>query len=282
MKKLCFLVFALILLAAVEAQALSQDEQIKQALVDDNAFGEYLVCKADNTFVSSFRTWGGDGYHLEGSYQIKDGIVSFSNVTGGNSGSNEISTDKNGHLNFDAKYRYLPDKHNGSYIGCLTNIEDGSCFWSVKEIPGDMIIELNGISVYKVYNDIYISENLKMRNSNSLKGKTVKIKGCDFRCNGWVEEPREVVFKGMVISPVEKTVENETIDGISAPWYYIHQQDHDPDGRNEGEDYYVWIFGGYVKEYPAGQIKEDPKVLRQSVERTGLKFCQYINTELKD
>ena len=311
MKKLCFLLFALMILTgcqkkntqkdtaesaaanaepvaveAVEATTpaktqepeipqaeLSPDEKIKQVLVQDNAFGQYLVCKADNTFVSSYRTRGGDGYHFEGSFQIKDGVVSFSDVTGGNFGDHLIFTDNNGSLNLDAQYTYQPEKHNDSFIGCLCSTEDGSCFWSIKKIPADMAIDLNGVSVYRVYNDIYISENLKMRDTNSSKGKTVKINGCDFSCGDWVEEPREVVFKGMVIHPIAKTVETETIDGISAPWYYIHQQDHDPNGRNEGEDYYVWIFGGYVKEYPAGQMKEDPEVLRQSVESIGLKFC---------
>ncbi len=144
-----------------------------------------------------------------------------------------------------------------------------------------MIIEINGIKAYKVSNEIYITENLKMRNTNSLNGKVVEINGCDFRCNGWVEQTRKVVFKGMVVPAIAKTVETETIDGITAPWYYIQQQEHDPLDRNEGEIFYVWIFGGYVKEYPVNTKYENPEELKKSVESIGLKFYQYTNDEKK-
>ncbi len=90
--------------------------------------------------------------------------------------------------------------------------------------------------------DYYLTENLKMRDTNSLNGKVVEIKGCDFRCNGWVEQSRKIVFKGMVVPAIAKTVETETIDGITAPWYYIQQQEHDPFGRNEA----IFIMYGFL------------------------------------
>ena len=76
----------------------------------------------------------------------------------------------------------------------------------------------------------------------------------------------------MTVTPIAKTVSTETIDGITAPWYYIQQQEHDPLDRNEGDICYVWIFGGYVKEYPENTIQEDLQELKKSVETTGLKF----------
>ncbi len=283
MKKIAVVLFALFFIAKVFSQTNElTDAQIKEAFVTQNIFGEYLKFNNDNTFVSDYRTKGGDGYNFEGNYSINKGIISFSNVKGSEWANKSISTDNNGNLNFNSKYRYLPDSNNGTFIGSLYNLEDKSYFWSVKKIPSDMIIEINGIKAYKVNNEIYITENLKMRNTNSLNGKVVEIKGCDFRCNGWVEQTRRVVFKGMVIDGyIAKTVETETIDGITAPWYYIQQQEHDPFFRNEGDVYNVWIFGGYVKEYPVNEKHENPVELKTSVESTGLKFFQYNNDDKK-
>lgn len=275
MKKIVLLFLALCLMAhAFSQEKKLSDSQIKDALVRQNAFGDYLKCNADNTFVSHYRTRGGDGYHFEGAYQIKNGIVSFSNVSGGNFGDHVIFTDNNGTLDLDSEYRYLPEKYNDNFLGCLCNIEDKSCLWTVKEIPEDMPIEINGIKAHKVRKEIYIKENLKMRSQPSLNSKTVEIKGCDFN-NGWVEGFRKVVFKGMIITPIAKTAETETIDGITAPWYYILQQDHDPSGRNDGDVYYVWIFGGYVQEYPKNTMTENPETIQQSVKSIGLKFYQH-------
>ena len=280
MKRFAVFLFVLLFISKAFSQTNElTDAQIKDVLVTQNAFGDYLKCKADNTFVSNFRTKGGDGYHFEGQYSINKGVISFSNVKGTEWANKIICTDNNGNLNLDSKYRYLSDSNNGTFIGCLYNLEDKSYFWSTKEIPSDMIIEINGIKAYKVRNEIYITENLKMRDTNSLKGKAVEIKGCDFRCNGWVEQSRKVVFKGMVIPAIAKTVETETIDGITAPWYYIQQQEHDPLDRNEGDIFYVWIFGGYVKEFSANEKHEDPEELKKSVESIGLKFYQYTNDE---
>ncbi|MBR3813738.1 MAG: hypothetical protein IKK38_07670 [Spirochaetaceae bacterium] len=282
MKRFAVFLFVLLFISKAFSQTNElTDAQIKDVLVTQNAFGDYLKCKADNTFVSNFRTKGGDGYHFEGQYSINKGVISFSNVKGTEWANKIICTDNNGNLNLDSKYRYLPDSNNGTFIGSLYNLEDKSYFWSVKIIPSDMIIEINGIKAYRVRNEIYITENLKMRDSNSLKGKAVEIKGCDFRCNGWVEQSRKVVFKGMVIPAIAKTVETETIDGITAPWYYIQQQEHDPLDRNEGDIFYVWIFGGYVKEFSANEKHEDPEELKKSVESIGLKFYQYANDEKK-
>ena len=283
MKRIIVFLFTLLFISKAFSQTNElTDVQIKNALVTQNIFGEYLKFKNDNTFISDFRTKGGDGYNFEGRYSINKGIISFSNVKGTEWANKIISTDNNGNLNLNSKYRYLPESNNGTFIGCLFNIEDKSYFWSVKEIPSNMIIEINGIKAYKVSNEIYITENLKMRNTNSLNGKIVEINGCDFRCNGWVEQTRKVVFKGMVVPVIAKTVETETIDGITAPWYYIQQQEHDPLDRNEGDVFYVWIFGGYVKEYPVNEKYENPEELKKSVESIGLKFYQNNNNDEKE
>lgn len=278
MKKLFYILFALLILSNAFSQSYNfSDEKIKDILVKQNAFGEYLKCNDNNTFVSKFRTRGGDGYHFEGTFKIQNGVITFSNVTGSEWADNLIVTDNNGSLNFNSKYKFLPDKNNGTYIGCLFNLEDKSYFYSVRKIPANMITQINGTNVYKITGELYVTENLKMRDKPSLKSKVVEIKGCDFKCGGWVEDKRKIVFKGMTVTPIAKTVSTETIDGITAPWYYIQQQEHDPLDRNEGDIHYVWIFGGYVKEYPENTIQEDLQELKKSVETTGLKFYQFNN-----
>ena len=284
MKKLIIFLFALLFASNAFSQNKElTDAQIKDALVTQNTFGEYLKCNVDNTFVSSYRTKGGDGYHFEGTYKIQNGIITFSDVKGTDWANNVLGTDNNGKLNLNSKFRYLADKNNGTNLGCLYDVEDKSYFWSVKAIPQNMIIEIDGIKTCKVTGELSITENLKMRDKPSLNSKVVEIKGCDFRCNGWVEAPRKVVFKGMVINgtKIAKTVETATIDGITAPWYYILQQDHDPLDRGEGDEHYVWIFGGYVKEYPGNAMFEDAQELKKSVESIGLKFYQFNNNEDK-
>ena len=56
---------------------------------------------------------------------------------------------------------------------------------------------------------------------------------------------RTVVFKGEEYKVLAKTVTEETIDGIAAPWYLINVEEacKDPSMRIEK----VWIFGGYTK-----------------------------------
>ncbi len=281
MKKIFILLCASLFISNAFSQSKElTDTQLKDILVTKNTFGEYLKCNSDNTFISSYRTNGGDGYEFEGKYKIQNGIITFSDVKGTDWANKVLSTDNNGNLNLNSKFRYLSDKNNGTNQGCLYDINDKSYFWSVKTIPENMIIEINGIKAYKVVGELYITENLKMRDKPSLKSNVVEVQGCDFRCNGWVESPRKIVFKGMVINgtKIAKTVEQDTIDGITAPWYYILQQDHDPLDRNEGDEHYVWIFGGYVKEYPENAIFENPQEIQKSVESVGLKFKQYNNT----
>ena len=43
-----------------------------------------------------------------------------------------------------------------------------------------------------------------MRDTNSLNGKVVEIKGCDFRCNGWVEQSRKIVLKEWLYQQLQK------------------------------------------------------------------------------
>ena len=71
MKRFTVFLFVLLFVSKIFAQTNElTDAQIKDVLVTQNIFGEYLKFKNDNTFVSDYRTKGGDGYNFEGKYSI--------------------------------------------------------------------------------------------------------------------------------------------------------------------------------------------------------------------
>ena len=92
-----FILFTILFIstACMQAKELT-DAQIKDVLVNQNAFGEYLKCKVDNSFESNYRTKGGDGYYFEGKYKIQNGIITFSDVKGTDWANKVLSTDNNG------------------------------------------------------------------------------------------------------------------------------------------------------------------------------------------
>ena len=113
MKKLIVFLSALLFVSNAFSQSNElTDAQIKEVLVNQNAFGEYLKCSADNSFVSSYRTKGGDGYYIEGKYKIQNGIITFSDIKGTDWADKMLGTDNNGNLNLNSKFRYLADKNN--------------------------------------------------------------------------------------------------------------------------------------------------------------------------
>ena len=65
MKRFFVFLFVLLFVSKIFAQTNElTDAQIKDVLVTQNIFGEYLKFKNDNTFVSDYRTKGGDGYNF--------------------------------------------------------------------------------------------------------------------------------------------------------------------------------------------------------------------------
>ncbi len=59
-----------------------------------------------------------------------------------------------------------------------------------------------------------------------------------------------VLLAGMIKKYSAVTVEKQTIDGITAPWYRISFTDSD------GGEWYYWVFGGYIKEIDNPATKE--------------------------
>src|SRR5574344_952753 len=73
-------------------------------------------------------------------------------------------------------------------------------------------------------------------------------------------------LKGMTSKILACTVREETIDGITAPWYYISLFD----GSDEGIDVNYWIFGGYTEEVSATEIDKLNKNLLDSAIKRGI------------
>jgi hypothetical protein len=105
---------------------------------------------------------------------------------------------------------------------------------------------------------VEILENLKMREYPDINADTVTVSvtSLDGYCmykNPW-ERPtgteRNIVMTGEHYDYYEKTVKQDTIDGITAPWYKIYVQ------QNEIYSEAVWVFGGYLKEYTPEEVTE--------------------------
>lgn len=272
----------MIFVSSVSAQTKTlSDSEIKKILTDKTIFEQELIFNEDNTFISRFNNYG-DGVSIRGKFQIQNGLIVFTDVIDEVQHGKSFSTMYQGEMDFNCKYFYSPDRMDYRYnhSGALVNVENQeSCFYTNKKIAENSIIDIDGIQAYYSPSKIYINENLKMRKSDSVKSETVSIKGCSFeKTMDWVAEERSVVFKGMVIVPVAKTVAKDSVSGISAPWYLIRQREYyGPDERDDGADYFVWIFGGYVTEFTGDKYKENPEIIEKSVESAGLKYIKYEN-----
>ena len=74
-----------------------------------------------------------------------------------------------------------------------------------------------------------------------------------------------ILLAGMIRQFDAITIEKQTIDGITAPWYRISFTDND-----EGATRYYWVFGGYIKEVDNPETKEYEKLFIYSALQKGL------------
>ncbi|MBQ1591580.1 MAG: hypothetical protein II077_06035, partial [Treponema sp.] len=90
-----------------------------------------------------------------------------------------------------------------------------------------------------------VLENTKMRKEPSLNAETVSLAYFDYQNEKYIES-RNVVYVGQVIRIIGATERKETIDGKTAPWYLIYEDDHNGGEFTEGS--LVWVYGGYSYE----------------------------------
>lgn len=130
------------------------------------------------------------------------------------------------------------------------------------------------------------TENLKVRKEPNTKAETGIIDyRFEFMCiideeyvgTGKLNADYELAFEnygsqnlpillaGMVRQFDAVTLEKQTIDGITAPWYRITFTDGD-----EGAARYYWVFGGYIKEVDNPKTKEYEQLFINSALQKGL------------
>ena len=85
-----------------------------------------------------------------------------------------------------------------------------------------------------------------------------------------------VLLAGMKKNYSAVTVDSQTIDGITAPWYRISFTDND-----EGGNRYYWIFGGYIKELDNPDTKEYEQLFFDAAVKNGYLIPQSIINEKK-
>jgi hypothetical protein len=120
--------------------------------------------------------------------------------------------------------------------------------------------EYNGMKVIKCNryeSSIKITENLRMRKYPDINAETVTLPvyreylDSEGRRIAWdFNTKTNVAEAGNVYAYDRKTVKQDTIDGITAPWYRIMVAISDSDGA------FVWVFGGYVKELPPDESEK--------------------------
>lgn len=138
-----------------------------------------------------------------------------------------------------------------------------------EETPVGSECILDGIKVIKHSpNNSYLVaiENLKLRLAPSLTAPTSQYNYTNHFCPYPLEKIRHpirayssyseyaitekqllpLLLTGLVVEFDAVTVEKQTIDGITAPWYRVILRDDGEDGENP----YFWVFGGYIKKVP--------------------------------
>lgn len=145
-------------------------------------------------------------------------------------------------MNSDKPTEYIIDLDISNIYNQGAYISKDKIFWSNRPSAPYKKYEFNGIPCIKYPIKIRINENLKIRKTPSLKGELVHIDYFNYGKRQYIED-RTVVFKGEEYKVLAKTVTDDTIDGITAPWYLIMVEGPAwPDAQTE----MVWIFGGYV------------------------------------
>ena len=119
--------------------------------------------------------------------------------------------------------------------------------------------EVNGLAVIKCNESeslVEIKENLKMRKEPDINADTVTLTVYreyrnDYGAIVWDEgNTSNIVRSGDIYEYEQKTVKQDTIDGITAPWYRIIVVINDFEAAS------VWVFGGYLKEFTPEEVKE--------------------------
>lgn len=254
--------------------AFAGDVDLKTFLVGKT----YALCYTFNpngTYHYHCRVIGGSVV-CDGKYEIKNNKLYFLTTKIEDEDSYSTEFIKNV-IHCSTPYRYDPEIMNLFYKGALINENDGHLIWSEESAPAYAKINHEGIDCIrypwrnKGFDNEYIliKENLKAREKPSTDSNLVSVFGFQ-EDNIYYYKSRHIVFAGQTCTIRAKTIEQDTIDGITAPWYLIYIYGI----QEEGVDAELaWVFGGYVEVIKQNQLEEyDAKyksLLKQSVINAG-------------
>lgn len=279
MKKFSFVIlffcFVYCCLSAQKSQNPKTDEEIKAYLVE-NGFSDFKFY-SNGIYEFSAGIIGGRR-ESKGKYTVSGGYVIFQTCDTLEKPCCWIDKSISyNDMQIPSKYKFDLDKVGLYYKGALINESDGSIYWSYEEAPAYARIDYYGVECirYPFKNEgvadeyILILENLRLREMPSLSANLVTVYGVDTDV-GFYMGNRSIELAGTVARIRARTVKEDTIDGITAPWYLIIAYGFDPMGLETKE---AWVFGGYVQKVTASERDKvqnaNKNTLRQSILKLG-------------
>ncbi|MGI5172945.1 hypothetical protein H0R92_05005 [Treponema sp. OMZ 840] len=221
---------------------LSKDKLLSTKWMLDYAVNPYspLLFYSDDVF--KFGTYQA-GVLVEGSYKIIDNrVFLFDYKLKDNYLSPRIFAEKEmyAQLYFESSHVMFDNEliiNNVSFYPIGSEKEDGK-----RAI-------VSGIEVITETQQKVMTDNVRFRVSPNTDSQTIII------ARYWERGKKtDSIKRGDVISTLAKTVYEDTIDGITAPWYYICVSE------SEGHQY-GWVFGGYFAPYFKEKEDEYKKML---------------------
>ena len=295
MKKNIFVVLFLFGLASILSAQIKQEDLIGKnnrlyfSFVGETRFyAIYVEFKDENTytFCSPFGgyLWGTYDYKLEGN-TIYLAVTNDKNPFSSNEDLNKLFSSNNSNKYVDFVY-----DSNFSTFTITGGFRHGNILLSnskyAKPTPQGTESLIGNYKVIKKSGYLVPTENLKVRIEPNTKSDTGTIeyhfelnclREAKYAGSNQFNENYETMFEtfetknlsillaGMIRSFDAVTIEKQTIDGITAPWYRISFTDSD-----EGDTRYYWVFGGYIKEVSDPKTKEYEQLFINSAVQKGL------------
>lgn len=271
MKKSLIALLVTLILGNLFAQQIS-DKDIKNQLIKEG-FGNFTFF--ENGVYKYHHKEMSESLDYEGKYKIESGLIIFESIYSIKINGYESNGD-NLELGIPGKYKIDNTKKNEYYQGALVNIENNKLYWSNKKISANEKTTINGIECIlfpeEEGNKKYalVLENLKIRKEPSTKAELLTINGYESDA-GIIFDKRNIEFAGSILWVKAQSINEDTIDGRTCPWYYVMCSDEV--NNFDGWRYFGWIYGGYVKIIEQHEVekyeKEYKKLLIKKLQEAG-------------
>ena len=271
MKKSLIALLVTLILGNLFAQQIS-DKDIKNQLIKEG-FGNFTFF--ENGVYKYHHKEMSESLDYEGKYKIESGLIIFESIYSIKVNGYESNGD-NLELGIPGKYKIDNTKKNEYYQGALVNIENNKLYWSNKKISANEKTIINGIECIlfpeEKGNKKYalLLENLKIRKEPSTKAELLTINGYESDA-GIIYDKRNIEFAGSILWVKAQSINEDTIDGRTCPWYYVMCSDEV--NNFDGWRYFGWIYGGYVKIIEQHEVekyeKEYKKLLIKKLQEAG-------------